>query len=479
MSNIYIQEPPTHGKVLLITSVGDIEIELWAREAPKACRNFVQLCMEGYYNGTIFHRVVKKFIVQGGDPTGTGEGGESIYGHPFKDEFHTRLRFNRRGLVAMANAGKDDNGSQFFFTLGDTPELQNKHTIFGKVVGDTMYNMLKLEEGVIDHDERPEYPQKIIKTEILFNPFQDIVPRVVPQKKEKKKKSEQKKTGVKNFKLLSFGEEAEEDEEENKEISMSLAGKAKSTHDVLNDPKLSSVPAVEAPRGDSLSEDEKDTKQSDNEDDEKVESRLSRIRQKLKRPRSRSKSNEKKEPEKKEPEPAEDEDLDYYLGKEKDQSKKLKMEQIKNEIKNLKKEYHKDRKEKVREEEPESDDDTKKEEDNEIIEDYKNNLVKYSTLKKQIPKGKSREEFTMALLAKFQKKLESAKEHVEENPEKSNDAPGDEDENWLTHKLSFDSNGPVLAKDASTKADDWFDITDPRNPINKRRREAGKSQQKK
>lgn len=70
--------------MLLITSVGDIEIELWAREAPKACRNFVQLCMEGYYNGTIFHRVVKKFIVQGGDPTGTGEGGESIYGHPFK-----------------------------------------------------------------------------------------------------------------------------------------------------------------------------------------------------------------------------------------------------------------------------------------------------------------------------------------------------------------------------------------------------------
>ncbi|KAL6447922.1 hypothetical protein ACFW04_000176 [Cataglyphis niger] len=150
MSNIYIQEPPTTGKVLMKTTVGDIDLELWTKEAPKACRNFIQLCMEGYYNNTIFHRVIKGFIAQGGDPTGTGEGGESIYGHPFKDEFHTRLRFCRRGLVAMANAGKDDNGSQFFFTLGSTPELQNKHTIFGKVTGETIYNMLKLEDALVD-----------------------------------------------------------------------------------------------------------------------------------------------------------------------------------------------------------------------------------------------------------------------------------------------------------------------------------------
>lgn len=66
------------------TTVGDIDLELWTKETPKACRNFIQHCMDGYYNGTIFHRVVKGFIVQGGDPTGTGEGGESIYGHPFK-----------------------------------------------------------------------------------------------------------------------------------------------------------------------------------------------------------------------------------------------------------------------------------------------------------------------------------------------------------------------------------------------------------
>lgn len=80
MYNVFVIPP----QVLLNTTVGDIEIELWTKEAPKACRNFIQLCMEGYYDETIFHRLVKEFIVQGGDPTGTGEGGESIYGKPFK-----------------------------------------------------------------------------------------------------------------------------------------------------------------------------------------------------------------------------------------------------------------------------------------------------------------------------------------------------------------------------------------------------------
>ncbi|KAG2466349.1 CWC27 protein, partial [Polypterus senegalus] len=119
-----------------------------------------------YYNNTIFHRVVPDFIVQGGDPTGTGSGGESVYGQPFKDEFHSRLRFNRRGLVAMANAGPHDNGSQFFFTLGRADELNNKHTIFGKVTGDTVYNLLRLADVETDKDERPLNPHKIRSTEV-------------------------------------------------------------------------------------------------------------------------------------------------------------------------------------------------------------------------------------------------------------------------------------------------------------------------
>ena len=95
----------------------------------------------------------------------------------------------------MANAGRDDNASQFFFTLGESPELQNKHTLFGKITGDTVFNMLKLENSDVDHNERPFYPHKIIKTEILLNPFDDIVPRVVqkPKKKKDKKKVDKEK----------------------------------------------------------------------------------------------------------------------------------------------------------------------------------------------------------------------------------------------------------------------------------------------
>ncbi|KAM6328941.1 spliceosome-associated protein CWC27 homolog isoform 4-T4 [Alca torda] len=289
MSNIYIQEPPTNGKVLLRTTAGDIDIELWSKEAPKACRNFIQLCMEEYYNNTIFHRVVPGFIVQGGDPTGTGSGGDSIYGAPFKDEFHSRLRFNRRGLVAMANAGPHDNGSQFFFTLGRADELNNKHTIFGKVTGDTIYNMLRLAEVEVDKEERPLSPHKIRSSEVLFNPFDDIVPR--PNRKLKKDKPEEeikkpKVKGTKNFNLLSFGEEAEEEEEEVNRVSQSMKGKSKSSHDLLkDDPHLSSVPAVKSEsaseEGDWSEEEEEDDEDADSVEDEAASNERSQIKERI------------------------------------------------------------------------------------------------------------------------------------------------------------------------------------------------------
>ncbi|KAG8456561.1 hypothetical protein GDO86_002371 [Hymenochirus boettgeri] len=273
MSNIYIQEPPTNGKVLLKTTAGEIDIELWSKEAPKACRNFVQLCLEGYYDNTIFHRVVPEFIVQGGDPTGTGTGGESIYGKPFRDEFHSRLRFNRRGLVAMANAGLHDNGSQFFFTLGRADELNSKHTIFGKVTGDTIYNILRLAEVDIGDDERPINAHKIKSTEVLFNPFDDIIPRIIKKTKKEKdddaKKSKVK--GTKNFNLLSFGEEAEEEEEEIIKVSEGMKGKSKSSHDLLrDDPRLSSVPAIESAKGSQDSE--SDTEEDETNDEDEMDS---------------------------------------------------------------------------------------------------------------------------------------------------------------------------------------------------------------
>jgi cyclophilin family peptidyl-prolyl cis-trans isomerase len=116
------------------TNMGTIELELFPKEAPKAVENFTKLANEGYYDGVIFHRVIDNFMIQGGDPTGTGRGGESIWGKPFKDEFSPNLKFDQPGLLAMANAGPGTNGSQFFITLAPTPWLNNHHTIFGKVI---------------------------------------------------------------------------------------------------------------------------------------------------------------------------------------------------------------------------------------------------------------------------------------------------------------------------------------------------------
>ncbi|OAD60322.1 Peptidyl-prolyl cis-trans isomerase CWC27 like protein [Eufriesea mexicana] len=143
---------------------------------------------------TIFNRIIKGFITQGGDTTGTGEGGK-IYGEPFKDDFRTRLRSCRRGLIAMANVGEDDNGFQFFFTLGSTLELQNKYTIFGKVTGETIYNMLKFGEALVDENDRSLYPPRLIKTMLLNNPFADI-PRIIVQECEEVKDSSKTKTAA-------------------------------------------------------------------------------------------------------------------------------------------------------------------------------------------------------------------------------------------------------------------------------------------
>lgn len=241
MSSIYVSEPPTKGKVVLQTNYGPIDIELWPKEAPKAVRNFVQLCVDGYYDGTIFHRIIKSFMVQGGDPTGTGTGGESIYGGTFSDEFHSRLRFSHRGLVACANSGAPhSNGSQFFITLDRCDWLDKKHTIFGKVTGDSLYNLLNLGDIETDKDDRPlESPPKILSIELLWNPFDDVYPRAAPAKSLPSTTAEApnkdtKKKATKKLNLLSFGEEAQE---EAKELA-AVKTKIKSSHDVLNDPRL-------------------------------------------------------------------------------------------------------------------------------------------------------------------------------------------------------------------------------------------------
>lgn len=148
--------------VVLETNQGNIEIKLMPDIAPKTCENFTKLVAGGYYNGIIFHRVIKNFMIQGGDPTGTGTGGESIWGSPFEDELKDSAGFTKPGILAMANAGPNTNGSQFFITTAVTPWLNMKHTIFGEVVSG--YDVVeKIENTAVDSSDKPLSPQKIIK----------------------------------------------------------------------------------------------------------------------------------------------------------------------------------------------------------------------------------------------------------------------------------------------------------------------------
>ncbi|MFN8598565.1 MAG: peptidylprolyl isomerase [Anaerolineae bacterium] len=113
------------------TEAGEFVIELFADKAPKTVNNFVFLARDHFYDGVTFHRVIKGFMAQGGDPTGSGMGGP---GYKFADEFHRDLRHNSAGILSMANAGANTNGSQFFITHGPTPHLDNRHAVFGKVI---------------------------------------------------------------------------------------------------------------------------------------------------------------------------------------------------------------------------------------------------------------------------------------------------------------------------------------------------------
>ncbi|MBI4707297.1 MAG: peptidylprolyl isomerase [Candidatus Omnitrophica bacterium] len=148
--------------VVLETNQGNIEIKLMPQVAPKACENFTKLVEKGYYNGIIFHRVIKNFMIQGGDPTGTGRGGESVWGKPFEDEVSVDVKFDKPGLLAMANAGPGTNGSQFFITTVPTPWLNMNHTIFGEVISG--YDVVqKIENTEVGVNDKPVTEQKIIK----------------------------------------------------------------------------------------------------------------------------------------------------------------------------------------------------------------------------------------------------------------------------------------------------------------------------
>ncbi len=161
--NLYAENP----HVIFETTQGNIEFELYPDVAPLTVENFTTHVKNGYYNGIAFHRIIKGFMIQGGDPTESGRGGESIWKKPFKDEFKNKT-FDSAGILAMANAGPSTNKSQFFITTAKTPWLNGHHTIFGKVVG-SMDAVKKLDNVATlgrNAGDRPLSRQEIIKAYI-------------------------------------------------------------------------------------------------------------------------------------------------------------------------------------------------------------------------------------------------------------------------------------------------------------------------
>jgi peptidyl-prolyl cis-trans isomerase B (cyclophilin B) len=142
-----LANPVTDIRIVLKTNKGDIEATLFASKTPMTVANFLNLASKGYYDGLTFHRVIPDFMIQGGDPQGTGRGGP---GYRFDDEFHPALRHSKPGIFSMANAGPGTNGSQFFITHVATPHLNNRHTVFGEVTkGQNVVNRVSIGDKII------------------------------------------------------------------------------------------------------------------------------------------------------------------------------------------------------------------------------------------------------------------------------------------------------------------------------------------
>lgn len=153
-------------QVKITTNFGEITLELYPEYAPKAVENFVTHAQNGYYDGIIFHRVIRDFMIQSGDPTGTGMGGKSIWNRNFEDEFTFSLT-HERGVISMANAGRNTNGSQFFIvTAEDASFLDRKHTIFGRVIAG-METVDDIERLPTDNHDRPKMEAVMEKVEVI------------------------------------------------------------------------------------------------------------------------------------------------------------------------------------------------------------------------------------------------------------------------------------------------------------------------
>ncbi|CAD5113220.1 DgyrCDS2403 [Dimorphilus gyrociliatus] len=181
----------------ITTNLGNLNIELHSDLVPKTCENFLKHCKSGYYDNTIFHRSIRNFMIQGGDPTGKGTGGDSIWNKPFPDEFHPKLKHSGRGILSMANSGENSNKSQFFITFRSATGLNGKHTVFGRVVGglDVIDKMEKIET---DKRDKPKEEIKFLKAEIFVDPYEDADDEIRNERESLKPKEEEKKTEKKS-----------------------------------------------------------------------------------------------------------------------------------------------------------------------------------------------------------------------------------------------------------------------------------------
>ncbi|KAH7428520.1 hypothetical protein KP509_09G005300 [Ceratopteris richardii] len=157
--------------VSLTCSHGVLDIELFVEDAPRTCRNFVELCKSGYYDGILFHKVVPGFMCQTGDPTSTGKCGSSIYGPVFADEISAKHSHDRKGMVSMANAGRNTNTSQFFIIFNPCPHLDGKHTLFGKVKNHSLAVLDKMQHVKLKKN-RPVPPIKLFVAEVIVDPWE-------------------------------------------------------------------------------------------------------------------------------------------------------------------------------------------------------------------------------------------------------------------------------------------------------------------
>ena len=448
MSNIHSLEPQACGLIRLKTTFGELEVELFTKQCPKATRNFVQLCLDGYYDGTIFDRVEKDFIAIGGIKDNEKD---AVQVETFPDEFHSRLKFSRRGLLATANTKKDNNGPSFFFTLGPTQELQNKHTIFGRLIGNSIYHIVDLNECQVDEDLRPLSETRILETLVVENPFPELTKRTADDSNKLEVENDDEdecydplaKPKREISKKLSFYQESDDDDDDDEDD-----GQPSKQH------KTSANGDVKV-----LKDNEATTRKQLHENDQKS--------------REDVEGNDETERER-----DEDEELN-----------EKKLIEIRAQIQELKRQFDSEEKSKpIAERRAQSD--LRRQSGEEDAGSEKSTYRSHPGARIATKKGPQRERETMDLVEKFRKKLkEKALSDSRESPRQQPDPMGhevhvesavdllDPDEldildgiggdDWMEHRFEA-SEGPRVAKDANTKGNSWYSPDDPRGVMRKR-----------